>query len=223
MASPAYAKSGIYTGLSFGYGTFTGTRLVVTDNGADVPVTDSNVCCPDPGISTELRLGFSIEDILAPEFVFVGHGWDLGGEAGGSGFIGGGVRVFPAGLIGLSGLDVKDFQETIVLSVAANLGYTLVGKDFAYSGSFLGFDLTAEYMVTDVFSLGARISMFLPSYSDWAWSDYSGDRGRCLDTSGNMLDVLPGPKEGSVCSGNGPNTTYISPQLTMTFHFDVID
>ncbi len=225
VAAPAYATSGIYTGLSFGYGAFSGSRLVITDDGQDHPLTDSNVCCPEPGIAMEFRLGFDIEKIIAPEFVFAGHGWDLGGETGGAGYIGGGLRVFPVGLIGLSGLDVTDFQEVISLSFGAALGYTLVGKDFAYSGSFFGIDATAEYMLTDVVSLGFRLTVMMPSYGDFAWSDYGDDRGRCLDPSGNQVDPLglAGPKSSASCAGNGPNTTYISPQLSVTFHFDVID
>lgn len=225
VAAPAYATSGIYTGLSFGYGAFSGSRLVITDDGQDRPVTDSNTCCPEPGIGMEVRLGFDIERIIAPEFVFVGHGWDVGGDAGGAGYIGGGLRVFPVGLIGLSGLDVKDFQETISLSFGAALGYTLVGKDFAYSGSFFGLDATAEYMLTDVISLGFRLTVMLPSYGDFAWSDYGGDLGRCLDPSGNQVDpdAAPQAKGSASCAGSGPNTTYISPQLSLTFHFDVID
>ena len=224
VAAPAHAGTGVYTGLSIGYGSFSGSRLVITDDGADRPVSDSNTCCPSGGLATEFRLGFSIFDIVAPEFLFVAHGWDLGGEAGGAGWIGGGLRVFPVGLIGLTGLDVTDFQETVALSFGLGAGYTLVGKDFAYSGSFFGLDGTAEYMVSEVFSIGARISVLMPSYGDFAWTDYGGDLGRCLDPSGVQDGtVLPAAKGSLSCAGNGPSTTYISPQLSMTFHFDVID
>ena len=221
-AAPAYAKSGLYTGLSFGYGALSGSHLVLTESGHDVPSTDPLNCCADPGASAEFRLGFSIGGFFAPEFGFVAHGFDLASSAGGEGFIGGGLRVFPVGLVGLTGLDVKSFP--ILIGLGGLFGYTVVGKDFAYSGTFFAFDVTGEYIVSELFSIGVRLTIIKPTFGGFAWTDYSGDLGRCLDSSGVMDPMGPIlPKSSAVCSGKGPSTLYLSPTLSMTFHFDLIE
>ena len=175
------------------------------------------------GIATELRLGYAIVGIVAPEFSFSAHGWDLGSKAGGTGFIGGGLRLYPIGLIDKLGLDVKDFP--IDVSVAGNMGYNLVGKDFAYTGLFFGLDLTVEYIVAEVFSTGFRVGWALPSYSAFAYTDYNNSLGRCLDTSGSQdPNQVPFKKGTQSCSGgSGPSTSYLDIQITATFHFQLFN
>lgn len=223
LPSSAFAMDGLYAGLSFGYGSFTGSRLIITDDGHDRPVTDAGICCPKGGIATELRLGYAIVGIVAPEFSFSAHGWDLGSKAGGTGFIGGGLRLYPIGLIDKLGLDVKDFP--IDVSVAGNMGYNLVGKDFAYTGLFFGLDLTVEYIVAEVFSTGFRVGWALPSYSAFAYTDYNNSLGRCLDTSGSQdPNQVPFKKGTQSCSGgSGPSTSYLDIQITATFHFQLFN
>jgi len=221
VATPALAKSSIYTGLTFGYGSLSGSKLIVHEVGRDIPSTDPATCCPSPGIAAEFRLGFAIEGLVAPEFAFIAHGFDLSTGAGGEGFIGGGLRIFPVGLLGLA-MDTKGFP--IDLSIGAAFGYTVVGKDFAYSGSFVAIDLTAEYIVNEVFSIGARFTAIPTSLSGFAWTDYDGNLGRCLESDGTQNPNTPiQSKDSAVCAGSGPSSMYISPQLSATFHFDVID
>ncbi|MFO0723170.1 MAG: hypothetical protein U1E65_05270 [Myxococcota bacterium] len=222
LPTSAFAMDGLYAGLSFGYGSFTGSRLIITDNGHDQPVNEAGVCCPKGGIATEFRLGYAIAGIVAPEFAFSAHGWDLGSKAGGTGFIGGGLRLYPVGLIDKLGLDAKDFPLDI--SIAGNMGYNLVGKDFAYTGFFFGLDLTAEYIVAEVFSTGIRAGWALPSYAPFAYTDYNNGLGRCLDSTGSQdPTVTPFKKGTQSCSGSGPSTSYLTVQLTATFHFQLFN
>src|SRR5688572_27284370 len=98
----AAAANGLYAGLSLGYGSFSGNRLIISDTGmGDRPNTEPGTCCPKGGLEFELRLGYSLFAAIAPEFVFIGHGWDIGSDAGGAGFIGGGLRAFPLGFMNL--------------------------------------------------------------------------------------------------------------------------
>lgn len=216
----AAAANGLYTGLSIGYGTFTGNRVIIQDDGADRPITEAGRCCPKGGLEFELRLGYALFGAVAPEFVFVGNGWDIGSDAGGAGFIGGGLRLYPLGFLTLVDMDTSDFP--IDISLGGAFGYAIVGKDFAYTGSFFGMDLTAEYILSEVISIGARLNYILPSYSDFVFTDYEDNLGRCLDASGGQDPDGPIVQKGSVsCNGSGPSTTFLSPQLVATFHFDL--
>jgi hypothetical protein len=220
VASPAYAATGLYAGLSLGYGTLSGTELIVSDLGGDRPNTDPATCCADGGMSTEFRLGYGILGVVAPEFYFGAHAFGFGTKVGGAGFLGGGLRLFPLGLLDTLGLSTKDIP--IDLGIGAVLGYTVTGRDFAYHGMFFGLDFTAEYLVSDVFSLGARFSWIKPTFNAWAYTDYNNSLGRCLDDNAAQdPTTTPIARTSASCSGRGPNTSYISPQLTATFHFDI--
>lgn len=219
-AENASAANGLYTGLSLGYGAFSGNRLIIQDEGNDLPVTEAGRCCPKGGLEFELRLGYALFGAVAPEFVFVGHGWDIGSDAGGAGFIGGGLRLFPLGFMTLLDIDTSDFPIDVGLGGA--FGYTVVGKDFAYTGTWFGLDLTVEYILSEVVSLGARLSYIKPSFADFVFTDYDEDLGRCLDASGSQDGTQTPFKKGSAaCNGSGPTTSFISPQLVATFHFDL--
>lgn len=228
--SPAHAASGLYLQLGLGYGQFSGSELVTQEttspNGdiPDYPDLDPDTCCPGPGLSTGLRLGFSLFGFGGPEFGLVANGWDITTEAGGAGFIGGGVRLFPIKFLGLLGLDDRDFP--IDAGIGVMFGYSLIGKDFAYTGTFWDVDVHVEYKLASFMSAGVKFDAIFPTLGDFALTSYKNDRGRCLD-SGASQDLVgqPNPVDRSSanCSGRGPKTTFITPSIVFTFHFDPLD
>jgi hypothetical protein len=227
LPSRALAVSGFYGQLGFGYGKLGGSNLITNKQGADLPVTGDN-CCPGAGPAAQFRLGYSIFGFGGAEFGIVGNGWDLSGNAGGAGFVGGGLRAFPLQFISLvSGLDVTDFP--IDIGIGGLFGWSILGKDFAYTGTFFDFDLHVEYKLLDWLSAGVKVDFVFPTYSDFVYTSYKDSFGRCLDTGGNQLangkpvsaanaDVIS--KTGAQCNGSGPSTSLISPQIVFTFHFD---
>lgn len=224
----AEAASGLYLQLGLGYGQFSGTELIVNEtaggNIGDFPDMSAETCCPSPGLATQLRLGFSIFGFAGPEFGLVANGWDLGSDTGGAGFVGGGIRIFPIKFLGLMGLDDTDFP--IDAGIGVMYGYGLVGKDFAYTGTFVDVDLHIEYKLTSFLSAGIKFDAIFPSYGDFALTSYKNDRGRCLDAGGSqdlVGQASPVDRDGANCSGRGPNTTFISPQIIFTLHFDPLD
>lgn len=221
----ADAASGLYLQLGFGYGQFTGSELVTNERPnmdiGDFPDTDPDTCCPSPGLATQLRLGFSLFGFGGPEFGFVGTGWDLGSDTGGAGFIGGGIRIFPIKFLGLLGLDGDDFP--LDAGIGVMFGYSLVGKDFAYTGTAWDIDFHLEYKLLSFLSAGVKIDAVFPSYSDFALTSYKNNRGRCLDEAAQqdlVNQAVPIDRDAAVCSGRGPSTTFITPQIVFTFHFD---
>jgi hypothetical protein len=219
----ALAAEGLYFGLGVGYGSFSGSNLITQKipGSADRPVTDPASCCAGGGLAFDLRLGYAIFGMVAPEFVLVGDGWNLGADTGGGGFVGGGVRLFPIGIIErLTG----KLSLPIDLGVGIDGGYAIMGKDFAYTGSWLGFDGTLDYKLSSVVSLGARINYEIPMYGNFVYTDYKNSLGRCLQNDGTQPPVDAVIHKGDTpCTGSGPGGGFISPQLVATFHFALFE
>lgn len=229
--SSAHAASGLYLQLGVGAGWFSGSELVTEETASpmgnipDYPDQNAETCCPATGLSTGLRLGFSLFGFGGPEFGMVANGWDLGSDTGGAGFIGGGVRLFPIKFLGLLGLNDRDFP--LDAGIGVMFGYSLVGKDFAYTGTFWDVDFHLDYKIASFLSIGAKIDAIFPTYSDFALTSYKNNRGRCLDDGGaQIIDAAnPNPidRDSASCSGRGPKTTFVTPSIVFTFHFDPLD
>jgi hypothetical protein len=227
----AFAVSGLYGQLGLGYGKMGGSNLYTAKMGDDLPITGAG-CCPSAGPVTSLRLGYSLFGFGGAEFGLVGHGWDLGSGTGGAGFVGGGLRAFPLQFISLLGLETADFP--IDIGIGALFGWTILGKDFAYTGRFFDFDLTVEYKLTEWMSAGLKIDIVLPAYSDFVYTSYKNNTGRCLDSGGDQVSGNPPKpvdasntdvikKDSVACNGSGPSTSLVAPQVVFTFHFDVFE
>ncbi len=218
---PAHALSGLYLSLGLGYGTFTGDQFVVheTEGSGDMPDYDPDRCCPGPGLAAQFRLGFSIFGFAAPEFGILGDGWGVGSNGtGGSGFVGGGIRLFPIHFLSLFGLDDSGFP--IDGGIGVLFGYAIAGKDFAYTGTFWDVDFHVDFKLASFFSIGVKLDIVLPKYGAFVYTDYKNNRGRCSD---NGTQDIPGgvlDKGDANCTGDGPKTTLLSPQIYLTFHFD---
>jgi hypothetical protein len=232
MPERAFAISGAYMQLGLGYGKMGGSSLYVTKMGDDLPVT-GDAGLPSAGPVTSLRLGYSLFGFGGAEFGIVGHGWDLGSSTGGAGFVGGGLRAFPLAFISLLGLDTADFP--IDIGIGGLFGWTILGKDFAYTGTFFDVDLTLEYKFTEWMSVGLKIDIVIPSYADFVYTSYKNNDGRCLDSGGSQVAGQPPKpvasdnsgiiKKGSIaCNGSGPpGVNLIAPQLVFTFHWDLFE
>ncbi len=222
---PAHALSGLYLSIGLGYGAFTGDQLVVyeQDGPNDIPKEGrDNGCCPGHGLAAQFRLGYSIFGFAAPEFGIVGDGFGVGtNETGGVGIVGGGVRIFPIHFLSLAGLDDDSFPVDAGIGVL--FGWTIAGKDFAYTGTAWDVDFHIDFKLASFFSLGVKLDIGIPNYGAFVYVDYKNDRGRCAnngsqDIAGGVFD-----KDDANCTGDGPKTTFLSPQLYMTFHFDPLD
>ena len=221
-AQPAHALSGLYLSLGLGYGAFTGDQFVVTerqDVANDQPDYDSERCCPGHGLAAQFRLGFSIFGFAAPEFGIVGDGFGIGGsDTGGVGFVGGGVRIFPIHFFSLMGLDDDSFP--IDAGIGVLFGWTIGGKDFAYTGTVWDVDFHIDIKVASFFSIGAKLDIGIPNYGAFVYTDYKNDRGRCANNGTQDLMTPVMDKDDLNCTGDGPKTTFLSPQVYFTFHFD---
>lgn len=238
LCSPASARaaSGLYLQLGVGYGDWTGTELVTREapGGGDIPATGAG-CCPSGTLSSQFRVGFSLFKTIAPEAFVFGSGWNLGdSDPAGGGFAGGGLRLFPLGLLEQLSVISELNEIPLDLSVGVGAGYAIAGSDsFGYEGFVLGVDASAEWIAASFFSIGVKLDVWLPSFDPFATTSRSANRGRCLDSTAMQVfdenigpgGVIPRDDAGNLCpgGGRGPNTTVISPQVVMTLRFDVFD
>ncbi|MCK6548230.1 hypothetical protein L6R52_20450 [Myxococcota bacterium] len=227
MPRPAEALSGLYTMVGVGYGKFGGSELILEESaqGNDLPLIGDG-CCAKGGVAAQLRLGYSFFGFAA-EVGILGNGWDLGSDAGGGGLVGGGLRFYPLDILDLAGMETADFP--LDFSLGGMFGYAMVGKNFAYTGTGVGFDFTIEYKLAEFMNLGLKLDIATPSFGDFVYTDYKNDTGRCLDFAAQQITT--GPNFGRVakddpnrtpCDGKGPSTTLLSPQLVFTFYFDLL-
>lgn len=230
IPSAAQAASGLYLQLGVGFGNFSGSELVTQEDPSrpgDLPLDNPNECCPGSGLAAQFRTGFSILGFGGPEVGLIANGWNLGGDTGGAGFVGGGLRLFPIKFLSLAGLDARDLP--IDFGVGLMFGYAIVGKDFAYTGTFWDLDFQLDYKVTSFMSVGAKLDIIFPTFGDFVFTSYKNERGRCLDSGAEQRfdiganGVIERSQAGDLCGGRGPRTTFLSPQLVITFHFDLLD
>lgn len=225
-AAPAFAIGGLYMQLGLGYGKFGGSELITEElpNGADLPEYDSSRCCAKGGLAAELRLGYSFFGV-GVEGAIIGNGWDLGSDSGGGGIAGGGLRLYLFDLLALADLKL---DLPLDLSFGALFGYSIVGKEFAYDGFGMNFDIQVDYKVFDTVSIGAKLNIGLPQFGNFVYTSYKDDVGRCLDDDARQIvDTENGGRiskeNSSICSGRGPSTTLLSPQIVATLHFDLFE
>lgn len=225
----AQAAFGLYAQVGLGYGQFGGSELVTEDDKSrsdDFPIeAGADGCCAKGGVAFQVRAGYVLFGFLAPEFGIVGNAWDIGSNIGGGGFVGGGLRLFPIGLFQALDMDVGSFP--IDIGLGAMLAWSLVGKEFAYTGRAVVLDAFAEIKLSEMLSAGLKVDIGLPTYSDFVFTDYNNSVGRCLDTDGSQSPrnalAVPGGKDSLICNGRGPKATFVSPQLIVTFHFDILN
>jgi hypothetical protein len=226
MSAQTTAAQGVavpYFSLGNGFGVVSGAGLTISQQAgvSNTPVASGGEgCCPELGYAFDLRLGVRLFDMVAIEGGVIGQGWRIGtDERGGAGFGGGGLRLYL-----LTGLEyfIGDLDLPMEVSIGSLFGYTILGKDFGYTGSFAGFDGTIEWFATEFFSIAGRLNFFNPGYGNFVYTDFDQDRGRCLDSAGtHVTSELVHDKGSMVCSGGAPSASFFAPQLVLNFYLDV--
>jgi hypothetical protein len=220
----AFALNGLYIQLGLGYGKFGGSELIMEEqpSGADLPL-EGEGCCAKGGLGLDLRLGYSFFGI-AGEVGAIGNVWNLGGDTGGGGFYGGGIRAYPLDIFKLVGAEL---DLPIDLSLGFLIGGAIAGKEFAYTGIGMVVDVEASFELTSFMNIGVKLDVGLPTFGDFAYTDYKNNVGRCLDDSGQQITTGDNfgrvSKENASCNGKGPSSTYLAPQVVATMHFDLIE
>lgn len=107
------------------------------------------------------------------------------------------------------------------------VGYAVAGQDFFYEGTAVDIDLHVDWKVTSFMAIGVKFDAMFPSFGNFVFTSYKNRRGRCYSDQLNPPDGLGGGQDKDAISGScnnqSPSTTVLSPQLLLTFYFDVLD
>ena len=237
FSSPAAARNG---GLSFefapGYGMmFTDEVVVDFDDPPDGSLAESSF---SPG----LKLGLNLFGWAGAEAQFAGHFWGIGRDPGGGGYVGGVFRVSPLEVFTYilpPDLEIPSLQgpkdwknRPFDLGVSVGGGYTIIGEDYAYQGTYFqwGFDL--KYFITPQFALGIELPFRHMNYDPFRYTDYGDAQGFCTDGGKQVLGAFEIPVDPSnqsqgifaddidQCDGRAPEALFFAPALTITGVFD---
>lgn len=165
-----------------------------TENFGEIVRTDYG-----SGVAAQLRMGYTINGLITPEFMLTGNG-PMGSFDDGMGHVGMRLRYHPAqhwkpgedrmwdvGLYYGYGFSIGGYNHDDIAGLDTGKGWI---------GAFHTTGLTAEYAATDVVAYGVDLGWIMPQYTGWIvnWSD----------------DVVSAPKE-------PPPTTVFAPIVYLSF------
>jgi hypothetical protein len=150
FSTPAAARNGgLYFEFAPGYGMMFTDEVVVDFDQPDGGLAQSSF---SPG----LKFGLNLFGWAGAEAQFAGHFWGLGAgnDPGGGGYVGGVFRltplevftyILPPDLEIPSVQGPKDWKNRpFDLGVSVGGGYTIIGEDYAYQGSFFQWGSTSS-------------------------------------------------------------------------------
>lgn len=242
IATPAAARhGGMYLELAPAYGMFLTDDVIVEDG------DDGSGELGESSFSPGMKLGLNLFGWAGAEAQFAGHFWGVGSDPGGGGYAGGVFRITPLEV--LSYLLPADFvlpQLSVLpagkwadrpfdLGVSIGGGYTIIGEDYAYQGSYFqwGFDL--KYFVTPNFALGLDFPFRHTQYQPFRYTDFGDGDGLCTDgakafgPSGfetppaagrNFNDEFRSADIESRCTQSPPSALFFAPAFTIAGVFD---
>ncbi len=236
---PAEARhGGLYLELGTGYGFFDSDEVIVDHDKGQVASSS---------FAPTLKLGVNLFGWAGVEAVASGHYWGLGADLGGGAYGGGNVRLTPLEVLtyalpadftmwspqGEVGWKDRPFD----VGVSFGGGYTIVGEDYAYQGSYFQWGLDAKFFVTPNFAVGIDLPFRTPTYQPFRYTNFSEGDGLCTDgedafSRGGLAVGFPWPVQPqrpgdefnatdlSPCDGDPPAASFFAPSFTIAGVFD---
>jgi hypothetical protein len=139
----------------------------------------------DDGLALRFSMAYNIRGYASIEIGMTAHGWNLGGDIGGSGHAAGVVHIHPLQFF----LPERDYDFSIYLGG----GYSIIGgghknddNDRGLDGGTLETGFAGTFYLTPWFSLGADFRFSVPFYDRW-FVDWNDDEDYPLDTTPDMF------------------------------------
>jgi hypothetical protein len=234
-------NGGIYLELAPSWGFYM-TDEVITEDG-----DDGGPDTPQGGFVPQLKLGFTLFGLVGAEMDVAAHGWDIDQvERGGGGFVGGVIRAQPLEVLSYVMPDdlklpallngpVKFRDRPFDIGMYIGGGYTIVGEDYAYQGSYLKWGFDAKWYVTPNFAVGIDLPVRNTIFQPFRYTNYSDSLGLCTDGAdaygqGGIV-IPPNPTRvpalefnasqmDAECTDDAPVATFFAPSLTIAGVFD---
>jgi hypothetical protein len=223
--SASARNGGLYFEIAPGYGNFMTDEVIVDtdgDNAGDVGQSSFS-----PG----LKFGLNLFGWAGAEANFAGHFWGIGSDPGGGGYLGGVFRVTPLEALTFvvpADVQIPSLQGPVnwhnrpfELGVSVGGGYTLIGQDVAYQGSYFqwGFDL--KYFITPNFALGIDLPFRHTMYTPFRYENYEDAIGNCTDGGTIKGPLITADAAVEACKNSrAPEALFFAPALTITGNFD---
>ncbi len=253
LAAPAaHARhGGLYLELAPSWGFYNTDEVVIEEDQSEA--SDFPVATFVP----QLKAGFSLFGWAGGEAHIAGHWWgwpEVGGDPGGAGYVGGVVRVTPLEVLsyilpddvklpalgpeGVTEVTWKDRPFDLGFSMGG--GYTLVGEDYAYQGSYFQWGFDVKAYITPNFAIGLDFPFRHPGYEPFRFANFSERTGFCTDgeqgygfVAGQRVDVdrytgetFPAAEVSAAdvdteCDdGRAPEAFFFAPAITISGVFD---
>jgi hypothetical protein len=238
-STPAAARhGGLYVELGAGYGAFQTDEVIVDyDKQPGGGLAQSS-------LAPTLKLGLNLFGWGGVEAIASGHYWGLGADLGGGAYGGGVVRLTP--LEALKYVIPEDFtmwspqgnvgwkDRPFDVGVSFGGGYTIIGEDFAYQGSYFQWGFDTKFYITPNFAIGVDIPIRTPTYVPLRYTNFGDGDGLCTNggkafgVSGLEYPASPtrflgdefNGRDLSGCDGTPPAATFITPSFTIAGVFD---
>lgn len=241
-AGPAVARHGaLYFEVAPAYGLYL-TDDVIVENG-----DDGSGEFAESSFSPGLKLGLNLFGWAGAEAQFAGHFWGVGQDPGGGGFVGGVARITPLEIFTyvlpedfeLPALSVtgpgKWTDRPFDLGISVGGGYTLVGEDYAYQGSYFQWGFDIKYFVTPNLAIGFDLPFRHTLLQPFRYTDYGDGEGVCTEGARGIgrsgLEHPVGPDRffgdefvaadaDANCKGKPPSALFFAPAFTIAGVFD---
>lgn len=243
-ASPALARNGgLYFELAPSWGFFSSTEVVIeegNDNFGKVPVAT---------FVPAIKAGVNLFGWAGGEVHVTGHYWDVEGDPGGAGYVGGVFRLTP--LEALRFVIPEDAEipslfpkgpvtwsnRPFDLGVSFGGGYSIVGEDYAYQGGYFQWGFDVKWFITPNFAVGLDFPFRHMLYNPVRISNFNRREGYCTDgakayvpvgsrdvtipdNAGEFGGAIPLTEASEECDGAAPAALFVAPALTIGGVFD---
>jgi hypothetical protein len=141
----------------------------------------------------QLKVGVNLFGWGGVEGQFAGHYWDVQGDIGGAGYLGGVARITPLEVLSFILPDTVELPSIVPpgpvtwkdrpfdLGISFGGGYTIAGEDFAYEGWYLQYGADIKWYITPFFSIGLDFPFRQALYKPFRYTDYNNKQGLCTD------------------------------------------
>lgn len=243
VAPAALARNGgVYFDLVPSWGFYDSTEAIIEDD----PRATGPQQLPEASLVPALKVGLNLFGWAGVELHGTGHYWDLEGDPGGAAYVGGVFRVTPLEVLTYVLPDTVKLPSLIPegpvtwkdrpfdLGVSVGGGYTLVGEDYAYQGSYFQWGLDFKWFITPNFALGLDLPFRTMNYGPVRISNFNERRGYCTDgksayvpVGGGRFPIPDGAGDqpgaslslsdaGDVCDGNAPAASFFAPGISIS-------
>ncbi len=238
-SAPAAARNGgLYLELAPSWGFFL-TDEVRIENGENNDPVDYATASFVPAI----KVGVNLFGWAGAEAQLSGHYWDVGGDVGGGGYVGGVFRATPLEVLSYVLPDTVQLPSLLPrgpvtwknrpfdLGVSVGGGYTLIGEDYAYQGGYFQWGLDVKFFITPNLAVGLDLPFRHMLYQPFRYTDFNNKKGLCTDggdaygfIGATRVDVPVGPRVQAVevnasdsdkCNTAAPSALLIAPALTI--------